>query len=343
MVDNLIGEPLTQSSPVHFTIAQESTAHLAFPDACLLSTGDLLVVYRKGIHHVDSSGCLMMSRCLQPTQQLEFSPPSLLLNSNLDDRDPSICELSNGVLLVIFFRLDIEGRNQKLAITRSYDRGISWDPPQDIDVPGFSIGLATSDAIVQLPSGDLLMAGYGKKDTGEEGSYILKSTDFGMSWPKVIPLAVAEKPIFEEPALCRLSTGRLVAFLRTDHKGLGYVYETHSDDDGETWEVSRRLDVWGYPPDVVEMKNGRILLTYGYRQFPTGIRYCVSPPDADCSIWDEQILRCDGHDEGELGYPASVELRDGSIVTVYYFTEKEGGVPHIAGSCFSPTQLAMGE
>ncbi len=333
--------PETQVS--HFVVARRPDRHLAFPDVCLVEEGELLVVYREGHSHVDASGRIMMSRGLMVEGSAKFSPPQVVVDTDLDDRDPSICQLANGTLLLSFFRLDIKRKCQVLALTRSDDGGRTWEPVLDIPVPNFPIGLATSDAIVELPSGALLMPVYGKLDTGEEGSFVLTSLDHGTTWSKIVPLALQEHPIFEEPALCRLSTGRLVAFLRTDHKGLGYVYETHSDDDGDTWEVPRRLNVWGYPPDVVEMKNGRLLLTYGYRQLPTGIRYCVSPPDADCSIWDEQILRCDGHDEGELGYPASVELRDGTIVTVYYFTEKEGGVPHIAGSCFYPTQAGTKE
>ena len=40
--------------------------------------------------------------------------------------------------------------------------------------------------------------------------------------------------------------------------------------------------------------------------------------------WDyDLILRDDGSD-GDLGYPSSVELADGSIFTVYYQRERPG-------------------
>ena len=58
-----------------------------------------------------------------------------------------------------------------------------------------------------------------------------------------------------------------------------------------------------------------IVCVYGYRHEPFGQRALLS---RDGVTWsDELILRDDGLD-GDLGYPASVELPDGELLTVYY-------------------------
>ena len=58
-----------------------------------------------------------------------------------------------------------------------------------------------------------------------------------------------------------------------------------------------------------------VVCVYGYRHEPFGQRALLS---RDGLHWSEElILRDDGLD-ADLGYPASVELDDGSILTVYY-------------------------
>lgn len=322
----------------HVIVAREQHRHLAFPDACRLSSGEVAVVYREGRAHVDRSGRIMLSKCLDPTTHLSFESPQVVCDTDLDDRDPSIVQLSDGMILVNFFRFDVETWRPQLAIVTSRDGGESWDKPMDLNVPGFRRGLATSDAVIELPSGDLVMAVYGESDDRMNGSFLIRSQDRGKTWPTIVPLAVADSPIFEEPAVARLSDGRLLAFLRTDRQGHGFVYQCVSTDWGFTWSAPERLNLWGYPADALVLADGRVLATYGYRQLPAGVRYCVARPGVTWSIDDEGILRADGHDEGELGYPSSVELQPQDVFTVYYFTDPSGGMPYIAG-----TRLRIGE
>ncbi|MDT7041839.1 exo-alpha-sialidase [Candidatus Nitronereus thalassa] len=321
----------------HVVIAQNPNRHLAFPDVCQLISGEILVVYREGAEHVDASGRLMMCRSVTPGNTETFSAPKVICDTDWDDRDPSIVQLSNGIVLVNFFRMNVSQNKLCLTIVKSLDGGETWEAPQDINVSGFSNGLATTDAVLELPSGELLMPLYGCSDQGANGSYLLRSQDGGHSWPVIGPLAVSGNPIFEEPALMRLQDGRLLSFLRTDHKGRGYVYQTISEDEGVTWNVPERLPLWGYPADLLMLSRGGVLATYGYRQLPAGIRCCRSQSGLSWSIFDEQVLRADGHDDGELGYPSSIELSNGEILTVYYFSDRGGGAPYIAGTRYQLT------
>ncbi len=327
---------ISSTALTHMVIAKESGRHLAFPDICKLDSGSLLVVFRNGARHVDRSGCLQACHCADPQTSLQFDGPQLVCDTDLDDRDPSVTQLADGAVVVNFFRLDPRTQSLQLTIVRSSDGGHAWDPPQDIDVRGFSRGLATSEAIVEIAPGELVMPLYGLSDNGEEGSFLIRSYDGGFSWLDVTPLAVSPFPIFEEPALARLEDGRLLALLRTDNRGLGYLYQTISPDNGRSWSRPERLDLWGYPAGLLPLRNGRLLATYGYRQFPTGIRYCLAQSDLSWSIESEKLLRRDGDDGGELGYPSSVELQGGEVYTVYYFTDRQNDFPYIVGTRYCP-------
>ncbi|MDA1349857.1 MAG: sialidase family protein, partial [Chloroflexi bacterium] len=62
--------------------------------------------------------------------------------------------------------------------------------------------------------------------------------------------------------------------------------------------------------------SGTLICSYGYREKPYGERIMLSRDGGDSWEYD-YILRDDGP-HPDLGYPSSVELGDGSILTVYY-------------------------
>ena len=78
----------------HVVIAKNLDRHLAFPDACRLNSGEVLVVYREGAAHVDYSGRVMVCRCGSVERGETFSSPMVVCDTEWDDRDPSIMQLS---------------------------------------------------------------------------------------------------------------------------------------------------------------------------------------------------------------------------------------------------------
>lgn len=343
----------------HVVIARDLEKHLAFPDVCLMNDGSLLVAYREAVDHWNKPSRIMVTRCLNPMESLEFEPPQFVCETDLDDRDPSLLQLSDGSVLLNYVRyqketfnmvIEIETGIEKgrfpdseqpptpLALVRSFDGGVTWGPSQDIslvDPPeDFGNRMATTAAILTLPSGELLMPIH-----NPQGSHVIRSRDDGKTWGEVTPIAVAEAPIFEEPTLTQLHDGRLLAFLRADNGGDGYLYQALSSDDGRTWTEPEHLNLWGLPAHVLQLSDGRIVATYGYRKIPCGVRYCVARPGLSWSIADEYALRSDGHAYGDLGYPSSVELPNGDVFTVYYITEEFGlhpGLTYIAGTKYRP-------
>ncbi len=149
----------------------------------------------------------------------------------------------------------------------------------------------------------------------------------------------------DEFAVVETSPGTVLAHIR-DQAGSGYLLESWSHDGGRVWSHALRTEIWGYPPHLLKLRDGRILCSYGYRREPMGVRAVLSRDGG--RTWDmdnEIILRDDGvaafgnplgsHSPGDLGYPISVQLTDGSIFTPYYFIE-EDDIVHVAATKWRP-------
>ena len=66
-----------------------------------------------------------------------------------------------------------------------------------------------------------------------------------------------------------------------------------------------------HPADLTLLHSGRLLLTFGRRIRPR----CRSGRNRD----HEALLAGDGVDNTDLGYPSTVQLADGAIVTAVYY------------------------
>jgi len=94
------------------------------------------------------------------------------------------------------------------------------------------------------------------------------------------------------------------------------IMQTESSDGGRTWTPAQPLGYHGSPPHVILHSSGTLVCVYGYRLAPYGERVMLSQDNGKTWAY-HYILRDDGPD-GDLGYPASAELGDGSILTIYY-------------------------
>ena len=63
-------------------------------------------------------------------------------------------------------------------------------------------------------------------------------------------------------------------------------------------------------------------MTYGHRRPPFGNQARISE---DGQTWSEPMVISDDGSGGDLGYPSTVQVDDGSLVTVWY--EKMKGSP----------------
>jgi sialidase-1 len=351
----------------HTVVYKDAGAYSCFPDIVRRQEGDLWVSFRRAggfslealrrgkYDHVDKGARIALSHSRDgglSWEEADIFPP---FDPKCGEQDPSIAELSDGTLVINFFRWRVVTSEEKDRlfyparqqydgtwsdvegpwIVRSYDGGATWesDPVPVDSAPLPRAG--TSDPILELPDGALLMGIYGA-DPGHSvcRSYLVRSADGGDTWgqPALIARDPAGKLSFEEPALTRIADGRLLAVLRCGELGdYQYLYQVTSHDDGRTWEDLHRTPMWGHPAHVLTLADGRLVCAYGYRRPPYGVRACVSEDGG--RTWDverEMILRDDGSSR-DLGYPSTTELPDGTLVTVYYI-HGEDGVRHIAAT-----------
>ena len=155
------------------------------------------------------------------------------------------------------------------------------------------------------------------------------STDDGKSWKisGYIPVPKHVKPgasQFHEPHVVEAADGTLITMIRHHGKpGQYFLWQSESKDGGSTWTELHETPIWGYPPHLIRLKNNWLLVVYGRRKPPFGERACISRDNG--KTWDiENEITLTDAPNSDLGYPASVQLDDGSIYTIYYQQEKAG-------------------
>lgn len=139
--------------------------------------------------------------------------------------------------------------------------------------------------------------------------------------------ADGERLLSCEPHAIELSDGRLLCHIRVQRREprIFTTYQSVSEDGGRTWSKPELLlDIQGgAPAHLVQLKNGLLISVYGYRLEPFGLRLMVSSDGG--RTWETDLVLCDGFPTGDLGYPATVELDDGALLTVFYAREVKDG------------------
>jgi len=196
-------------------------------------------------------------------------------------------------------------------VHRSADGGRTWKETAELDVSPYSGGYGIRGA-VRLSGGDLLLP------LSDVPNYAVvfgvRSADGGRSWQPPTPIARADGRLFEEPAAAVLDDGTVLMMLResvSDH-----LYQCRSHDDGASWTEPSDTGVVGCPPHLCQLTDGRLLCTYGFRYFPYEIR-CVVSADGGAT-WGDPVTIRTSLGSMDIGYPSSVELPGGRILTVYY-------------------------
>jgi len=211
----------------------------------------------------------------------------------------------------------------------SRDGGLTWEEkdlpmPNSGGVMAFHGGIVTDQDIILWPV-------YGAPSPGDTGhSYVYRSDDSGETWTfhHIIGDSTGRLPL-NETSLLDLGGGHILAFVRTGDE-VDHMFRAESFNGGITWGRYADSGVRGHPPHLLRLRNGHILLTYGYRHSPFGIRAVISKDNG--RTWgDEFILRDDGMG-GDLGYPMSIQLEDDTLFTVYYIRSASGGPTHVAGT-----------
>lgn len=333
-----------------------------------LPSGDLLLSFREAprrrrLSHIDPSSVAVLLRSVDDGEswpadgkRVVFDPP----DPNCGVQDPSITVLRDGTMVASFFlwRVGDEhelppapppGRYLRRApdgkrwawiagtwTLRSFDGGLTWEEtPTPVETP---LGLATttSDPVLELPNGELLLPGHGIRPDGSDVAFVVRSRDRGRTWTDFTEVASdpSGEIIFMEPSLAWIESSRsLVCMFRTrggPHPG--EMYQSRSTDLGRTWSRAERVGLWGGPPQLLPLASGNLLCVYGYRREPFGVRACLSRDGGQTwDVEDELAVYTQGKTV-DLGYPAAVQRRDGKVLVVWYVGGDDPGRGLIMGS-----------
>jgi len=322
-----------------------------WPSVCRDAKGNLYVAASgMRVTHVDPLGknCMYVSF----NEGKTWSSPVVLNDSFLDDRDTGIIAWGEGHMLVSWFsaRFDeftrgledykwLSGPEKAIAkgfgeswlslteeesIGRSYvmmsdDCGVTWSDPVKVPVTSPHGPVMTKDGTL-LYMGKVMDPDY----LAPNPICVYASHDGGYTWEYTGTVPVGDDIVVEnmhEPHMIELPSGRLLGAIRIHERKTApdqTIYTTYSDDRGKTWSKPVCIGVDGLPPHLMVHSSGAVICSYGRRRSENdrGERACVSYDGGE--TWAEDYVLKTDFRYGDHGYPASVELSDGSILTVYY-------------------------
>ena len=187
---------------------------------------------------------------------------------------------------------------------------------------------------------------------------IWRSSDSGKTWDKSLHPDTAGwidvDGFFSQTVTFRTPAGRLLHPVRVDRTGphwhipgtpekLGQeqgdqgdrMMLWESDDDGRTWRKHRQHGNFGHYgemyPRFLTLSDGRLLLTFTVRSNSTdghavGLRAIISPDDGQ--TWnferDRIVISDVNHGSSGGGFGNTVQLQDGTLVSVYNYRKMDG-------------------
>ena len=316
--------------------------YFGWPTVARLGDGSLMTVssgFR--IAHICPFGKVVCIRSYDEGKS--WTHPEVIIDTPLDDRDAGIMPFGKDGIMVTSFTntpafqrrnaginltyvnsyLDVVEKNDNwkqylgstLSISR--DNGKSFTDP--VLVP-----ISSPHGPCVLSDGSILYVGRLFDDAGKE-SHIECHTvsEDGKCTFRSRIADVSPDLLSCEPHAIQLSNGRIVVHIRVqDNKGKIFTtYQSISDDMGYTFTEPVQIlsDKGGAPAHIIEHSSGAVVSVYGYREKPYGIRAMISKDN--CESFETDLIITDEEPTGDLGYPASVELADGSILTIYYTRE----------------------
>jgi len=340
-----------QSGTIHETtvISRQPEKYHGWPTIARRASGQLLVSCSGGREaHVCPFGRVELIS--SDDDGRTWSEPRVLMDTEIDDRDAGVMETAKGSILVTTFtslayvpalekarklepgtkgawpkekldrwlaeheQLDEAERKALLGVwmLRSTDGGETFGEP-------YRCLVNSPHGPIALADGRLLYAGKNLWQ-GEAWVGAAESKDDGRTWSRLgtIPTREGdEAKHYHELHAVEAADGRIVAQLRNHNQAnVGETLQSESEDGGRTWSVPHPIGVWGLPSFLLRLKDDRLLMTYGHRRSPYGNQARLSADHG--RTWSEPIVVSGDGAGGDLGYPSTVQLVDGSLLTVWY-------------------------
>jgi len=328
----------------HRILYHDPAWYSAWPALVRATNGDLVLAFCRTEQHMAPDGDVAVMRSTD--NGVTWSEPEIVVSTLIDDRENGLTVGPGGELLMHVHathwkRAQLAGLDETAYPRATLERWMEHIDQPDYraagDLHGGHVYLSRDhgrtwshagrgpDTIhggITLQDGSLFVAGYRPEG---HSIHLNRAATPGGPWEHTHTL-VSPVPThlrFGEPHVAQLPNGRIVVMIRAtaipydDHRPDLYLWAAHSDDNGTTWAEPYPTPLPGYPPHLLTLSDGRLLVSYGRRRPPYGQRAAVSADGITWTPTAEIVLRDDAPNH-DLGYPASVELVPGRILTVYY-------------------------
>ena len=321
-----------------------SFGYFAWPTAKRLQDGRIAVAasgFR--IVHVCPFGKAVMS--VSSDEGKTYSPPAVIIDTPLDDRDGGLCPFDESGLIYTSFTNHHEFTDGDQGPVRkffyAYLDTLSKEDDEKYLSAHFKISrdggttfgelikspITSPHGPIQLKNGKILWVGMryfdGKSEEHEwrVDAYTIDKTNGKMEKiGEIDPICVdGERKKCCEPYTVELSNGTLICQIRVEPEFS--LFQTESHDGGKTWTPPHRIlpPHGGAPAHILEHSSGVLIGAYSYRDGPYGIKVMFS---CDSGVsWSEGEFIYSNTVSYDMGYPTTVELKDGSLLTVFYATE----------------------
>lgn len=330
--------------------------YFAWPSIIETKDGKLIVGasgYRK--RHVCPYGTVVVTDSEDGGKT--WGPLRTIINTCLDDRDCGLATFGESGVIATSFNNTVENQRMRAmkmqygideaeqASTLAHLDTIT--PEEEAKVLGsvFTVSfdngqhfgelykspITSPHGPIETKNGEILWCGARMHPeypyTEEEGieCYVVNPYTGEMTFRgKIAPLVEGEeKWQSHEPYMIELPSGKMICHIRAEGKREDYnefsMFQSVSYDSGKTWSVPERLlgKRGGAPAHLMLHSSGVLICMYTWREAPYEIRAIVSEDEG--VTWSEPITVCDTNSiTRDIGYPMSVELEDGEILTVFY-------------------------
>lgn len=322
------------------TISPQADYYHGWPTLTRTEKGELVLVWSgRREAHVCPFGTVETMTSRDDGETWTF--PRTVHDGPIDDRDAGVLETANGILLVTTFTslayapMVAEGGSKaKDPAWLAAHRRIADEETREGELGCWCFrstdgGLSFSgriDTIVNSPHGPCQLADgrvlyLGKELWTEEkriGAAVSSNDGETWEWLAGIPAREGDAAKdYHELHAVQCASGKIVAQIRNHNAAnKGETLQAESGDGGKTWSAPRSIGVWGLPSHLLRLRDDRLLMTYGHRRKPFGNQARVSEDEG--ATWSEPVVLSGDGAGGDLGYPSTVELGDGSLLSVWY-------------------------
>lgn len=234
----------------------------------------------------------------------------------------------------------------------SYDRCRSWEGPYELPMFGQSAIAARTDYVVTGEESCTLFVTAAKPNGAEGRVLCVRTEDAGKTFRFVSWVTPDPDGYTIMPATVRLPSGRLLTAVRCSGKRTEggprppcWIDLYASDDGGASWRYLSRpvpdTGLGGNPPTLTLLQDGRLCITYGYRNAPFGMHAVLSAAETEADLgkeWSAPIVLRDDAGNHDIGYPRTIQRPDGQMVTVYYYNDSANGPRYIDATIWDPSQ-----